>query len=308
MGLLYDALMYKLWQHGSRAFDAMFGKTAVFEMSNCIGLISELSRTEEQNAKAKIPPRRPPNPLSWFEFTEEKPGLSFQWAVLLVHDPRPSTIVATQKSMDVFRTETGQDAHFRIEAIPFARINRSDFPPPFRSPPQGMPFILNRAFCIFLDAGWRHHAIVQSDSTLPGLEGIPTAASPESEQVEMGRPISVALFACSLLHCHNIEAEEIKGPPLRPREIKRGQPGKTSYRVLRLNLPSTLRPKGEVEESDEEKARMRLHLCRGHFKNLQHPRFKNKGWHWWPAHWRGDPELGTADKTYEGHPAKPEES
>lgn len=28
-------------------------------------------------------------------------------------------------------------------------------------------------------------------------------------------------------------------------------------------------------------------------------RFTVKGWHWWPAHWRGDVTLGTVHKDYQ---------
>lgn len=87
----------------------------------------------------------------------------------------------------------------------------------------------------------------------------------------------------------------------RKKGFKPGAPPYTSFKVLRLNLPSDVRPRDQPTESDDEAARMRLHLCRGHFKHLKHERYKAPGLYWWPAHWRGDPDLGTVDKRYEAN-------
>lgn len=109
-----------------------------------------------------------------------------------------------------------------------------------------------------------------------------------------------ALMAFALLHCANV-VTDIVAPAqqltLKKRRVmqKHGHPLPTTYKILKLVIPhravSTNRPASGREG-------VRLHLCRGHFKNLQHERFVHKGYHWWPAHWRGDPDRGLVLKDY----------
>ena len=106
---------------------------------------------------------------------------------------------------------------------------------------------------------------------------------------------AVAMGSLALLNCKNITTESIPARPRTAREIKHGSLPRSDYKVLRLTLPVSQNihdPSGELSTG------VRLHLCRGHFKNLQSDRYKNKGWHWWPAHWKGRAELGTVAKSY----------
>jgi len=113
-------------------------------------------------------------------------------------------------------------------------------------------------------------------------------------------------FAFALLHCRNIEMVHHNGtgPGARARK-RRGEPPYSSYRVLRLNVPaaSQLHSPDPVPGSEHS---VRFHICRGHFKNLLHLRYKNKGWHWWPAHWRGNVGEGFVIKDYQLETAPPE--
>jgi hypothetical protein len=108
-------------------------------------------------------------------------------------------------------------------------------------------------------------------------------------------------MAFALLHCKNVVTEEhIPGERTQRRAAKAGKPERCSYKTLRVEVPATVHKKERYDEDDgdDEGPRVRFHIVSGHFKNLQHPRYKKKGWHWWPAHWRGDPSLGTVVKDY----------
>lgn len=106
-----------------------------------------------------------------------------------------------------------------------------------------------------------------------------------------------AFMALALLHCHNVVAEDVRPDEQTQRRVaKSGNPPRCTYKTLKLQIPQASRRHSSGESGSEPATR--FHLCRGHFKNLQHERFKSKGWHWWPAHWRGSPELGEVIKDY----------
>ncbi|WP_157469978.1 hypothetical protein [Gemmata sp. SH-PL17] len=109
--------------------------------------------------------------------------------------------------------------------------------------------------------------------------------------------------ALALMNCRNIEATPTGSTT--PRRIaaavKRGPD--IVHRTLKLTVPATVRKSTGSENDADPNARTRFHLCRGHFKNLTHPRYKTPGLHWWPAHWRGDPDAGEVRKDYQLVPA-----
>ena len=112
----------------------------------------------------------------------------------------------------------------------------------------------------------------------------------------------VAFVAFSLLNCRNVVTETIKGP-LRPRKfIERNYPPYCSYKVLKVQVPAKYvasQQEDDLSDDDKEKNHVRLHVCRGHFKQMRSPRFKRQGeWYWVPQHLRGTKELGTIVKDY----------
>src|SRR5262245_2820654 len=105
------------------------------------------------------------------------------------------------------------------------------------------------------------------------------------------------LMACALLHCRNIVQETVTpDPKLTRKHARRHHPPLTVYKTLRVKVPTDHHPDVADVPAAERQSGVRLHLCRGHFKLLQHARFKHPGWYWWPAHWRGDPALGRVEK------------
>ncbi len=111
-------------------------------------------------------------------------------------------------------------------------------------------------------------------------------------------------MAFALLHCKNVVTENnVPEERIQRQCEKHGNPPRVTYKTLRIEVPATVHKKQSVDaEDDGSGPKVRFHLCSGHFKNLQHERYKDKGWHWWPAHWRGAKELGEVHKRYELRP------
>ncbi len=111
-----------------------------------------------------------------------------------------------------------------------------------------------------------------------------------------------AWFLFALLHCRNVSAETVEpDAAVQRKAAKAGKPPRAVYKTLKLHLPATRRARKAGGSSG---VTMPFHGCRGHFKNLTHPRYKghdNPGgnWHYWSEHFRGDPEAGTVIKDYE---------
>lgn len=110
--------------------------------------------------------------------------------------------------------------------------------------------------------------------------------------------------AVSLLHCKNVVTETYTPDAVTLNRHKRaGNLPPVSYKTLRLTVPETVKSRAPGNGGADPDAKARFHLCRGHFKMLKHPRYKTPGLHWWPAHWRGDPDAGYVEKDYKLTPA-----
>ncbi len=114
-------------------------------------------------------------------------------------------------------------------------------------------------------------------------------------------PVSVPwipFFAFALLNCKNVVVEtQTPEKKFQKHLQKSGLPPRMTFRTLKIIVPEEKKSK-HTSNSDSARAPVRLHMCRGHFKNLQHERFKTKGWVWWPAHIRGSAETGIVVKDY----------
>lgn len=135
---------------------------------------------------------------------------------------------------------------------------------------------------------------------MPTLLGIPLLMSDGKHEDLPCYVGHEAFLSFSLLHCRNIQTEVIHAPAgLAKKHRRNGHQPPISYRVLKIATSGKkiIHPAGV--STGEEHRHHRFHLVRGHFKNLQGERYKEKGWHWWPAHARGNPELGRVVKDYE---------
>lgn len=113
-------------------------------------------------------------------------------------------------------------------------------------------------------------------------------------------------MAFSLLHCKNVVTEEtVPDAKIQHQCRKHGRPPRVTYKTLKIEVPRSVQNRqAYMGGSEDAGPKVRFHLCSGHFKNLQHERYKEKGWHWWPAHWKGAKELGEVHKTYKLEPGK----
>jgi hypothetical protein len=113
----------------------------------------------------------------------------------------------------------------------------------------------------------------------------------------------VAFASFALLHCRNIIAEDVVPGERIQRECKKhGRPPRITYKVLKVEVPQAAHVRRSYEgDEDDTGPKVRLHLCRGHFKHLQAERYTNKRgqWIWCPAHLKGSKELGEVNKRYQ---------
>jgi hypothetical protein len=119
------------------------------------------------------------------------------------------------------------------------------------------------------------------------------------------------LMSCALLHCKNVTMDRVEptamwSPQQQRKALRTGHRPPVTHHVLRLRLPQEARTHAPTPQEERDvSSGVRFHLCRGHFKHLTHPRYKEPGLYWWPAHWRGDPALGVTLKDYVLEPAGP---
>ncbi|OPY69850.1 MAG: hypothetical protein A4E63_01763 [Syntrophorhabdus sp. PtaU1.Bin050] len=110
---------------------------------------------------------------------------------------------------------------------------------------------------------------------------------------------SIADTFMLLLNCKNVAAEQIKAPEaLNKKRRKNGKQEIFDYHVLNVVVPST---KQGYREQSEPLSHVRVHLCRGHFKEYtqEHPLFgKLTGLYWWQPHVRGQNKEGIVMKDY----------
>lgn len=107
-------------------------------------------------------------------------------------------------------------------------------------------------------------------------------------------------YSFALMHCANIETEEIRPSAKTVRaalSTRSAQP--RPYRVLKLSRLYRAKQheiisdvESTIENEISDPTGKRFHICRGHFKHLRDVRFHKPGWYWWPEHWRGDKKAG----------------
>jgi len=103
-----------------------------------------------------------------------------------------------------------------------------------------------------------------------------------------------------LLNCKNIEMAKIRASkPLNKKRRKNHKQELFDYHVLNIVVPSN--KKREYQEKAISLSNIRVHLCRGHFKEYtaEHPLFgKHTGLWWWQPSVRGKNKDGIVMKDY----------
>lgn len=304
MGLLYDHLSDCAKSKRGR-IPPRWCSIPVYDITNILWLVAELG---SQPGKYDLIPKRPPHETMWVEWTHNHKVIRRELSDELMVNSTVGCWIDRAKSEDI-HDSTVQAILQEMPSVTdfyrvliFERWNQRSKPGPT---PTGVPFTLGVAAVIAMSA--------DAIQCLPCATGVDPASESDGwcgtdikfgfDNVRKAKNAASYLFpalgAFALLHCRNINTETIKpNDPHAERRRNRGLPPKTEYKVLRLDLPNTIRPHAASAAEQEEERKMRFHLCRGHFKNLQHERFKAKGWHWWPAHWRGSKDLGEIHKSY----------
>ena len=115
-----------------------------------------------------------------------------------------------------------------------------------------------------------------------------------------GEDVNFALWAVwaaaknlVILNLRNgVEIRDVSGDERAARLRRRlGRPPLLDHKVLTLRMPRHVVRLGEERGGDGD-AEMQAHWVRGHLK------VRRTGIYWWSHHFRGDPSLGMADKTY----------
>ena len=121
------------------------------------------------------------------------------------------------------------------------------------------------------------------------------------EEEHMGSLCNLTMVhkALMLLNCKNITTEIIKAPDaLNKKRRRNGKQEIFDYHVLNVVVPSK---KQEYRVKTIPLFHVRVHLCRGHFKEYteEHPLFgKYTGLYWWQPYVRGQNKNGVIIKDY----------
>lgn len=108
-----------------------------------------------------------------------------------------------------------------------------------------------------------------------------------------------AVSAMAALSCRNVVGVQYTPTAAECKAQRRaGNLEPVAYRTLRVEVPRAAGGGHGDPDLVNPADPKRLHVVRGHFKNLKDPKFKNPGWHWWPAHLRGSLEKGVVVKDY----------
>lgn len=281
MAMLYD----KLRRVQDPSLQHCLKRSVVFDVTNVVPILPDWE-TERLHPISK----RPPYDSSFFEWTGpyeflDGSALTFRQAALIDNIPTARTgVKVVDELIARVQAERGFEEWYWVNTFweVHGRLHIGVAPTLCGGTKD---FLQCQVFNIAVPADTvkflQEMSAISAPCRIAGPDGQP--------MVESAGHSSVAFMACALLNCKNISADLTQPPPkLQHATKKRGYPPLTSYKTLVLEVPKVKASVGG--DAGARQTMVRGHLVRGHFKNLQHERFVRKGWHWWPAHWRGDLE------------------
>jgi hypothetical protein len=133
----------------------------------------------------------------------------------------------------------------------------------------------------------------------PGFE------TPKQRFVTVHKACHDLFYAISLMHCKNVQTEQIDPNAQLPRRVrehweKKGKPALTKYYTLKIDpMCSSNSP---ARNSNASGANQAFHIKRGHFKDYRNSKGlfgKYKGLFWWPESVSGNAQFGAIEKDYE---------
>jgi hypothetical protein len=311
--LLWDRLHEAAKRSGAEAYRrGLFHAMPVYELSDVVPLFGSFAKEAERPI-----PKRPPHDDMWCEWewtiNEDRGGSClFRFGATIVRCYRSEMAgVDWPAPLD--------EADENYIAVPFGVLVKPDVLDKDGLSPSalaqiraavGVPFALPNGLLVMMADGSRrvevHRTAPKEDNHSFDVFGVHRA--PEAMGgLDFVQPATwPAFMAFALLHCRNVVTEEVAPPERIQRECaKHGRPPRVTYKTLKVEVPKTVHARQSYDGGEDDGPKVRFHLCSGHFKNLQHERYRNKGWHWWPAHWRGSADLGRVEKRYQPVPAGP---
>jgi hypothetical protein len=313
--LLYPKLLAHASDHCRTPVEKYFLRdlraAPVYELSSVISAFEKRTHDDDQPI-----PKRPPHDVVWAEYKwdEGRDGAVTQkWTVgnLLVTVPIEEAQAATRgmrpvKGFAPLSDETRDLIASAHHSYVIQRFYQCDWTEPGSDVPAGRILCQLFKLLAFANSDFTrlHHVaavphVPLSRQTLPcfGLQ-VTHAVYPESNPIVSPWPMETCF---ALMGCKNVVCDTVTPTPKQMRSARRHRERPPSaYRVLRLTKivkTAAVCADGEDGLTDEdmtteERAGVRFHLRRGHYKNLQSPRYKHPGWYYWPACWCGDESLG----------------
>lgn len=320
--LLYDRVMECKYLHFKRlresfrgatptevAFGRLMARAVVYEISDVVPLFDDWVRE-----RSKPIPKRPPHETVWCEWTVDEEGFD-RWRIgvlidEITEDKLKAVIGSAANGSDGFRwldrVQPG-DLFYTVQS--FKMIERKGYKNtsagiPTHTPAVGIPA---NVFSFRSTGEYVGSSMVFPSPKHLTEEGVrelsvfgisPLIMKSAADKYDPFHNFWPPFMAFSLLHCKNVSADTHTPDELTQRRARKaGSPPRTVWRTITIRVPEEAGAGGGSANPDDQPG-VKFHLCRGHFKNLRHARFKNPGLHWWPAHWRGDPDLGEVSKDY----------
>lgn len=290
-------------------------RATVYEISNVVPLFDDWVRERDKPIA-----KRAPHPVTWCEWSEtesDDDGASTRWrlgTLISEHGPEAIDEVCRKLSPNLDPTNRiawakrlrSGDLVYAVQAFKLIEETTSEqlkrFPrhTPFTAIPSNLFGYTSRGEYVGASMLMPDARVMEEMAEDPevargqALFGFGPLISVMTDRYDRHHCYWPPFMAFALLHCKNVSAEDHAPDERTQRQVRRsGNPPRSSWRTISIRVPDTHRPKSGATVEAGEAPGVRFHLCRGHFKNLQHPRFKSPGLHWWPAHWRGDPDAGT---------------
>jgi hypothetical protein len=306
-------------------------RAVVYDISDVVPLFGDWARERE-----KAIPRRPPHPVVWAEWSAESPTFGSAGADVI----RVGAVVRHVRDVSAFRRELAADAELippeyeddirsmlsdgdeLYDCRVFRRWERVAAGPSPAPAVGELTSDVGSWFFALRDGGagirsFRFSPMMFADRVrdwdawqvfdLPALT-LTAGKGPRDPEARnaLDGPEQMPwppFMAFALLHCRNVVTVSHRPDGREQRRVaKAGNPPRTAYRTLRIEVPkaaAALAAAGDWGE-DDEGPKVRFHLCSGHFKHLVSERYKAKRgqWVWCPAHWKGSKELGVVEKDY----------
>jgi hypothetical protein len=284
-----------------RAMLAKLEQAVVFDINDVTPLLGDWERDRNKDI-----PRQPPHEVTWVEWSVI-PAKPVEGGQTLYVESEVGALIYPVANPQLRHSDADDHEYFReIEARGGRLYGTTVFR---RITDTNAPHLADRRGQIVVDDGVWLFSLVDHGTNIreyycyndrdegeaDSLFGLPIPVPLDRNKMWGGFPWQ-PFMAFALLHCKNIVTEDNVPDARTQRQCERhGNPPRATWKTLRIEVPQTVHAH---QHHGGEGSKKCFHLCRGHFKNLTHPRYKHPGWHWWPSHWKGDPALGSVDKHY----------